>query len=221
MYFQYGQKEKEYLAKQDAKMAYAIATIGHINRPVNPDLFSSVITHIIGQQISSVAQRTIRARMKEALGELTPQTLNNLSVDEIQSFGTSFRKAEYIKDFTTLVYNKEFDLEALRHLDDDEVIKRLSSLKGIGPWTAEMLLLFCLQRPDVLSYGDLAIVRGLRMLYNHEKIGKPLFEEYRKLFSPYGSVAGLYLWAIAGGQIPELVDPAPKKPRKQRASKKK
>ena len=74
-----------------------------------------------------------------------------------------------------------------------------------------MILLFCMQRPDVFSYDDLAIQRGLRMLYHHRSIDRKRFEIYRRRFSPYGSVASLYLWAVAGGAIPELEDHKPKK----------
>ena len=79
---------------------------------------------------------------------------------------------------------------------------------GIGVWTAEMLLLFTLQRPDILSYGDLGIQRGMRMVYRHRKITKKLFAKYRRRLSPYGSVASLYFWMVAGGAIPDLEDPA-------------
>ena len=96
-------------------------------------------------------------------------------------------------------------------MTDEEVIKELSSLKGIGVWTAEMLLLFCMQRPDIVSFGDLAIIRGMRMLYRHREIDRKKFDRYRKRYSPYGSVASLYLWAISAGAIPQLTDPAPKK----------
>ena len=105
----------------------------------------------------------------------------------------------------------EFDIDRIEGLSDDEVIGELVKLKGVGVWTAEMLLLFCLERPDVLSYDDLAIQRGLRMVYHHRKIDRKLFEKYRRRFSPYGSVASLYLWAAAGGAVPELKDYAPKK----------
>ena len=73
-----------------------------------------------------------------------------------------------------------------------------------------MILLFCLQRPDILSFDDLAIQRGLRMVYHHRSIGRKRFEKYRRRFSPCGSVASLYLWAVAGGAIPEMKDYAPK-----------
>lgn len=101
-------------------------------------------------------------------------------------------------------------MNAVENMSDEQAIQELAALKGIGVWTAEMILLFCLQRPDIFSYGDLAILRGLRMVYHHRKIDKKLFEKYRRKFSPYCSVASLYLWAVAGGAIPELKDYAPK-----------
>ena len=91
-------------------------------------------------------------------------------------------------------------------MSDADAIKALSTLKGIGVWTAEMILLFCLQRPDIFSYDDLAIQRGLRMVYHHRAIARRSFEKYRRRFSPYGSVASLYLWAVAGGAIPDMKD---------------
>ncbi len=72
-----------------------------------------------------------------------------------------------------------------------------------------MILLFYLQRPDIFSYDDLAIQRGLRMVYHHRQVSRELFEKYRRRYSPYGSVASLYLWAVAGGAVPELRDYAP------------
>ena len=118
---------------------------------------------------------------------------------------------EYIRDFAGKVQRGEFDLEQIAHMSDEDAIRALSSLKGIGVWTAEMLLLFCLQRPDVFSFDDLAIQRGLRMTYHHRAITRKLFEKYRRRFSPYCSVASLYLWAVAGGAIPDMRDYAPKK----------
>lgn len=74
--------------------------------------------------------------------------------------------------------------------------------------------LFCLQRPNVFSYGDLAILRGMRMVYRHKEIDRARFEQYRKRFSPYCSIASLYFWAVSGGVLPELTDPAAPKPKK-------
>ena len=126
----------------------------------------------------------------------------------------TFRKAEYITDFAEKVYDGVFDLEAVAQMPDDAAIKELVSLKGIGVWTAEMILLFCLQRPDIFSYDDLAVQRGLRMVYHHRKIDRKLFEKYRRRFSPYCSVVSLYLWAVAGGAIPGMRDYKPKTQKK-------
>ena len=190
-----------------------IDRIGHVDRAVDPDLFSAVIHHIIGQQISMKAQATIWQRMQDALGAVSAETILAAGVPELQSLGMTFRKAEYITDFAEKVHTGAFDLDAVAHMRDADAIRALSSLKGIGVWTAEMILLFCLQRPDILSYDDLAIQRGLRMVYHHRAIDRRLFEKYRRRYSPYGSVASLYLWAVSGGAIPELKDYKPKSKR--------
>jgi DNA-3-methyladenine glycosylase II len=213
LYFQYGEKETAYLKSKDKKLGQAIDIIGHIRRAVDQDLFSSVVHHIVGQQISTAAQATIWRRMNEALGGINVASISNVSVAELQKFGITYKKAEYIKDFADKVRRGEFVIEALPHKTDEEIIADLSALKGVGVWTAEMIMTFCLQRPNVFSYGDLAIHRGLRMLHRHRKIDKKLFEKYRRRYSPYCTVASLYLWAIAGGAIPGLTDPAPKKKR--------
>lgn len=213
MYFRYGTEAIEYLKRKDAKLGEVIDKIGHIEREVDTDLFSAVVHYIVGQQISTKAQATIWNRIKEKLGEVNAENIMNAGVEKLQSFGISFRKAGYIIDFSQKVQEGVFDLEEIWRKSDEEVIKELSALKGIGVWTAEMLLLFCMERPDVLSYDDLAIQRGLRMVYHHRKIDKKLFEKYRRRYSPYGSVASLYLWAVAGGAIEGMKDYALKKRR--------
>jgi DNA-3-methyladenine glycosylase II len=209
-YFQYGKTETDYLAQKDKRLGEAIRQLGFVGRPVNPNLFQSLIYQIVGQQISTKANRTIWERMVAGMGDITPQLIHSLPVESIQKYGISFRKAEYIKGVGEEVFTGAFDLSALTDMDDDEVCRRLSSLPGIGRWTAEMLMLHSMQRSNILSYDDLAIVRGMRMLYRHRKIDRKLFERYRRRYSLYGSVASIYLWAISAGAIPGLTDPAEK-----------
>lgn len=211
IYFQYGEKELAYLRKADKRLAEVINQIGVIERPVNPDLFSALVNSIIGQQISTKAHQTIWQRMQNELGEITSDVIDSLSLEELQRFGTTFRKAEYIKSVAQKIKSKEFDIETLHSMPDEDVCAKLSELHGIGVWTAEMLMIFSMQRPNVLSYGDLAILRGMRMVYHHRKIDKAKFNKYWKRFTPYASVASLYFWAVAGGAIEELKDYAPKK----------
>ena len=209
MYFAYGEAEASYLRQKDKRLCQVIDRIGHIDRPVDTDLFSSVVHHIIGQQISTKAQATIWQRMQDALGTVNAETILTAGVPKLQGLGMTFRKAEYITDFAEKVHTGAFDLHAVEHMSDEDAIRELSSLKGIGVWTAEMILLFCMQRPDIFSYDDLAIQRGLRMVYHHRSIDRRLFEKYRRRFHPYCSVASLYLWAVAGGAIPEMKDYKP------------
>lgn len=211
MYFRYGEEEIDYLKKKDKKLGEVIDKIGLIERSADPDLFSSVVHSIIGQQISTKAQATVWQRMQDALGAINADTVLKAGVNELQAFGITFKKAEYIADFAGKVQNGEFDLEGIWQMSDEEVIAELASLKGIGVWTAEMILLFCMQRPDVFSFGDLAILRGIRMVYHHRNIDRKLFEKYRRRFSPYCSVASLYFWAVAGGAIEGMKDYAPKR----------
>ena len=211
VYFQYGEKEIEHLKRVDKKLAEVINQVGMIERPVNPDLFSALVHSIVGQQISTKANQTIWERMQKEMGEISPYAIDNLPLDKLQKFGITFKKAAYIKSVTQKIITNEFDINSLHSMSDKEVCAKLSELDGIGVWTAEMLMIFSMQRPNVLSYGDLAILRGLRMVYHHRKIDKVKFNKYRKRYTPYASVASLYLWAVAGGAIEGMEDFAPKK----------
>lgn len=208
MYFNITREDLDYLRKRDKRLGAVIDKIGVIEREVDGDLFSSVIHQIIGQQISMKAYATARARLYDFLGEVTPETVAAADTDALQKLGMSRRKAEYIRDFAVKVQSGEFDLAAVAEMSDEEAISALSSLKGIGVWTAEMLLLFCLQRRDILSFSDAGIQRGMRMVYRHRQITRERFEKIRRRLSPCGSVASLYFWAVSGGAIPDLTDPA-------------
>lgn len=227
-FFEYGDEEVAFLKARDPKLAAAIDAVGHVNREMmeEGDLFSAVVHHIVGQQISSAAQATVWARLQKALGEVTPAAVCAAAPEQLQSCGMTFKKVGYIKGFAEKVASGEFDLDAVAHMSDDEAIKALSSLPGIGEWTAEMLLLFCLGRPDILSFGDLAIHRGMRMVYHHRKVTRAMFEKYRRRYSPYGSVASLYLWAISHMDVPgydrdyaPMTETQKKAARKKRAAK--
>jgi len=200
-YFEYGETELNYLKRRDPILGDAIDYIGHINREINPDMFSALINAIVGQQISSKAQATIWQRMIVAFSPMTPASIFSRSDEELQSCGISFRKASYIREIAASIMDGRIDLANLETKTDEEVCKHLVQIKGIGIWTAEMLMIFSMQRPNVLSVDDLAIVRGLKVLYHHRHITPKLFAKYRRRYSPYATVASLYLWAIAGGAL--------------------
>ncbi|RPI69958.1 MAG: DNA-3-methyladenine glycosylase 2 family protein [Geobacteraceae bacterium] len=195
--FQYGKAEIDHLKGRDRKLGRAIDRIGMIERQVMPDLFKALVHSVVAQQISSKAAATVWGRLCGKLSDVTPRNVARTEVSEIQKCGLSMRKATYIKGIGEAAYRGGLDLLKLREMPDEGVIEKLSSLHGIGVWTAEMLLIFSLCRPDVVSWGDLAIQRGMMKLYGLKELTRKQFARFRKRYSPCGSVASLYLWALS------------------------
>lgn len=195
--FKYGEKETEYLKKQDKKLAAAIDEIGIIEREVIPDPFTALISSIVSQQISSKAAKTVWGRLEDLLGGITPANIAGTKIEDIKKCGISGRKADYIQGIAHSAISGEVDFKALHNLADKEIINTLTKLRGVGVWTVEMLLIFSLERPDVVSYNDLAIRRGMINLYEIPEISREAFQEYRNRYSPFGSVASLYLWRLS------------------------
>lgn len=199
-YFIYGQKEVDYLKSRDKRLGAVIEQTGHIYRRVIPDLYAALVHSIIGQQISTKAHETIWQRMNVGIGAITPQAIDAMSLEDLQKYGMTFKKAGYIKSTARKIITGEFNIDSLYSMTDEEVCTELSKLDGVGTWTAEMLMIFSMQRPNIVSYKDLAIIRGMKWLYHQKEMTKERFERYRKRYAPYGSVASLYLRKIAGGQ---------------------
>lgn len=197
-FLQYGEVEIEYLKRKDKKLGIAIDNIGLIQREVTPNVFSALIQSVLSQQISTKAAQTVCQRMNTLLHhEITPQSIRMAGLDAIKACGMSQRKAGYIIGIAEAALTGVVDFDGLHTLTDEEIIKKLTTLNGVGIWTAEMLLIFSLCRPNIVSYGDLAIRRGIMNLYGLKECPKEIFEKYRKRYSPYGSVASLYLWALS------------------------
>ncbi|SHI61717.1 DNA-3-methyladenine glycosylase family protein [Lutispora thermophila] len=195
--FRYGQNEIEYLKRRDKKLGAAIDKIGMIERKIIPDPFIGLVSTIVGQQISSKAAETVWNRLCNLLSEITPENVAEASLTDIQRCGMTLKKAGYIKEIADAALSGKVDFNLLHTLSDVEIIKKLTSLNGVGVWTAEMMLIFSLCRPDVVSYGDLAIRRGMMNLYGLKELTKEQFYRYRKRYSPYGSIASLYLWSLS------------------------
>lgn len=194
--FRYGEVELAHLRRRDRALARAIDRIGQIERAVIPDLFTALVHAVVCQQVSLSAATAIWGRLRRYLGEVTPSRIADASLEELRACGLSARKAGYIHGIADAVRRGEPNLAALCDLPDEEVIDRLVSLRGVGRWTAEMLLIFSMERPDVLSWGDLGIRRGMAVLYGLEEVDRTQFERVRQRYSPHGSVASLYLWAV-------------------------
>jgi 3-methyladenine DNA glycosylase/8-oxoguanine DNA glycosylase len=194
--FRYGKKEIEYLSGKSPQLAEIIERAGFLEREVITDIFEALVSSILSQQISGRAAQTILGRFINLIGEITPKKILMADPLKIRECGVSGRKVEYIRGAALAATDGTIDFNSLSNLQDEKVVEILTSLKGVGVWTAEMLLIFSLERADVLSWGDFAIKRSIMKLYNLDSLSKEQFETYRKLFSPYNSVASLYLWEV-------------------------
>ena len=204
-YFNYGDTEINYLKRRDDQLGRAITEMGMIRRKVTPDPFTALVKAVISQQISTKAAETVTAGMTQSIGQpFDPQSILGIGLDAIRSFGMSERKAGYIMGIAQAALDGRIDFHGLRDLTDDEVMRQLTNLKGVGVWTAEMVLIFSLEREDVVSYTDLGIRRGMQRLYRLDSLSEEQFTAFARRYSPYGSVASLYLWHIAGQRAPSL-----------------
>jgi 3-methyladenine DNA glycosylase/8-oxoguanine DNA glycosylase len=196
-YLEYGDKELNYLKESDKDLAKVIDKYGFIKRKVIPDPFTALVHSIAQQQISLKAANTVCSRIKALLGDITPESIEAANVDELRSCGLSGRKINYIKGIAKAVLSGKLNFNSLYDMSDDQVIKKLSSLPGVGVWTAEMLLISSMRRPDVVSFSDLAIRRGMLKVYGLKSLTKEQFLIFRKRYSPYGTIASIYLWAAS------------------------
>jgi DNA-3-methyladenine glycosylase II len=194
------------LAKTDPVMAALVERIGPIDlderlrrraeeRPT--DAYGALLRGIVGQQLSTKAARTIYLRVLDLFGGTTPapEQLLEAREEELRGAGLSGRKVEYVRDLADHVLAGELELERLPELPDEEVIEEIVAVRGLGRWTAEMFLLFHLERPDVLSGGDLGIRKAIQVEYGMEAMPSPRETvELAERWRPQRSLASIYLW---------------------------
>jgi len=194
------------LAASDPKMAALIERVGKIDiatrlhrrseeRPA--DAYGALLRAIVGQQLSTKAARTIYGRVLELFGGRTPapEQLLEASESDLRAAGLSGRKVEYVRDLAAHVLDGELELDRLDSLSDEEVVEEIVAVSGLGTWTAEMFLIFHLERPDVLSGGDLGIRKAIQIEYELEEMPTPTeVGEIGERWSPHRSLASLYLW---------------------------
>lgn len=198
MYFKYTEQDLAELCKKDALLAAKVQEIGLIRRELMPDLFAALISAVVSQQIAKKAYLTVWGRLKDLLGdEITPMGVLAADRQAIKDCGLSFKKTDWIIEIARSVHTGKTDLSKLNELSDRELTGALVKLPGIGLWTAEMLMIFALNRMDILSFGDFAIRKGMMRLYGLENLDKPTFLQIKGKLSPYNSIASLYFWEIA------------------------
>jgi DNA-3-methyladenine glycosylase II len=196
IYFKYGNLETDLLKAQDPVLGTLIDRMGPLQREVYLDRFQALVDSIVSQQISGKAAQSVLARLERVTEGISPEALAGVPGEILRTCGLSERKVGWIQNLAREVTNGRLDLDGLDALGDDEVVARLVTLPGIGTWTAEMFLIFAMQRPDVVSWGDFGIRRGMSLLYGLETLDRKEFLVRRQAYSPCGTVASLYLWAV-------------------------
>lgn len=198
----------------DPVMARLTTAVGDVSVGVESDRFSALASAIVGQQLSTAAAATIWKRFA-SLGPVEPEAILALEETAMRSVGLSGAKVRYVRDLAEHVATGRLDLAALDCMPDDEVIAQVCRVKGVGRWTAEMFLVFSLQRPDVLSLGDAGLLRAAGWALDHGRAATPdELQAAGEAWKPYRSVASLYLWAsLDRGLVPRTSAPGGLTPR--------
>jgi DNA-3-methyladenine glycosylase II len=206
-----GDRQLQELAGSDPSMGALMNAVGELRIPLRTDYFDALIHAIVGQQISVKAAATVRARLKEAAGALTPAKVLALDPEVLRGAGVSPTKISYMHDLSSRITSGTLDLQRLPRMDNDEVLAALTAVKGIGRWTADMFLIHSLGRMDVLVMGDAGLQRAAWWLHRLPEHGQRKYlEQVGHLWVPYGTAASLYLWEainlgwVDSGQGPEV-----------------
>lgn len=186
----------QYLCKKDKRLAKVISRIGPITyEPHTDNPFSFLIHEIIEQMLSVKADAKSYGRFQESCdGQITPDAIATLSVEEIKAIGTSTAKANYIKSAALAILTGELDFTKFPDMTDEAALKELVSLHGIGTLTAKMYLIFILDRQDILPFEDVAFLQSYKWLYKTEDVSKASIEKKCKKWKPYSSIAARFLY---------------------------
>jgi DNA-3-methyladenine glycosylase II len=189
-------KAVNHLKKSDPVLRAIIERVGPFRMEFGVPEFASLAESIVYQQLNGKAAETIFNRFAALAGEpLTPEGILKLSDEQLRSVGLSKQKSAYLKDLSAKTSAGQLDFARLPELSDEEVIKHLTQVKGIGVWTAQMFLMFSLRRPDVLPTGDYGVQVAIKKHYKKRKLPKPdVMEKIARPWVPYRSIACWYLW---------------------------
>jgi len=189
-------KAIDHLKRSDAVLAGIIGRVGEYRIEFRAPEFDTLVKSITYQQLSGKVASVIYGRLEAAVGgKITPASILKLRPARMRSLGLSGQKTAYIRDLARHARDGNVAFEELPALGDREVMERLTQVKGIGPWTVHMFLIFALQRQDVLPVGDLGIRAAIRKAYNLPELPTPAeVEAMAEPWKPFRTVASWYLW---------------------------
>ena len=193
------EKARRHLIRRDAVLGALVKQLGPcgFDKTRKIDRFAMTVRSIVSQQLSAKAAGTIHGRLLEALNtrHATPGGILALDQDRMRACGLSWAKVASVRDLASKIIDGSLALDSLDTLDDEAVIEKLTEVRGIGRWSAEMFLIFRLGRPDILPVGDVGVQRAMRRLYGLRKHPSPArMTSLARPWRPYRSVACWYLW---------------------------
>ena len=184
-----------FLCCRDKRLAKVISMIGPINYIPYDDSYSFLVSQIIGQMLSNKVAQTIFKRLIDLCdGSVTPHKISLLTDEQIKSVGTAKAKVEYIRCLTEAVISNDLIFSELTTMSDIEVMKKLTTLHGIGNWSAKMYLIFVLDRQDILPYEDIAFLQGYSWLYKTADLSPAILQKKCSKWKPYSSTAARFLY---------------------------
>ena len=185
----------QYLITKDKRLAKVISLVGNITYCPHEDPYPFLVHEIIEQMLSTKASAKIYERLTQLCqGNVSPDVISKLSDDEIKSIGTSSLKVKCIKNLTDAIISGDIIFDKVEMLSDEDVIKTLTQVKGIGNWTAKMYLIFVLDRKDVLPYEDVAFLQGYGWMYKTNDFSPSSVKKKCKKWKPYSSIAARYMY---------------------------
>ena len=197
---EYWDTAKKELSRKDDVLHEIINQFDDLELVSRGDLFYTLIRSVIGQQISVKAASTVWSRFCEKIGDIEPENILSADIEELRSCGLSQRKAEYVIGISESW--PDYDSLEWKEMSDEEIIQELIKLRGVGKWTAEMILIFTMLRPDVFPIGDIGMIRGIEKSYNSgERMSREELYAVSEKWKPWRTVACCFMW--------RTVDPEP------------
>lgn len=193
----YLEEAAKHLSKVDPVMKKLINRIGQLEFRVHQeDIFAEIVDSIISQQLSGKVAKVIYSRFEALFSDkkVDPKIILTIDDSRLRAIGTSWAKVKYIKDLAAKTLDGTLQLHLLKNMNDEEVVEHLIQVKGIGAWTAEMILMFSLGRPDVLPLNDLGIQKAFEKLYSVKRSNQKKMIKIAAVWRPYRTIACRYLW---------------------------
>ena len=186
----------DFLKKSDRKLAAVIRRIGPLNHRSQRSGFEALARIVTGQQLSGKAAETIYTRVRRALpkGRMTIRGLRSVDDETLRGCGLSAAKTRTLRDLVAKIESRELRIQQFSRMTDEKVAAMITNVKGLGPWSAQMYLMFTLRRLDIFAAGDLGIQNALQRLYGLDR-NKDDLEEFAERWRPYRTIACWYLWA--------------------------